>query len=74
MFEQRTSTAEPLASMIGVPPWLPLLVTDRAPAVTPVSGRFSVICSSRMRATTLRFLPRTMDWACTQSSLSWLKS
>ena len=56
--------------MIGVPPWLPLLVIDTAPATTAVCGMLSASCSSRRRATTLRGLPRTTACDCTQSSRS----
>jgi hypothetical protein len=49
--------------MSGVPPWSPLLVIEIAPAVTAAFGTVSVISSRRRRATTLRGLPRTVDWA-----------
>src|SRR5215210_3437819 len=79
---QRTSTSAPWTSIMGVPPWLPLFEMDSAPAGTPVSGMFSVSCSSRRRATTLRDLKcgfagppsRSVDWDWAQTWLSPLKS
>src|SRR5215207_5551759 len=69
-FVQRTITCDPEASMIGVPPWLPLLVSLMAPETTAVSGTVSCSCSRRRRATTLRGLPRTSACDWTQSSRS----
>ncbi len=60
--------------MIGVPPWLPLLVIFTAPDVTADRGTLSASCSSRRRATTLRGLPRTIACDCTHSSRSLLAS
>ena len=68
---QRTTTCEPVASMIVL---LPLFVVSKLPAVTPLRGNGSVKRSRLSSATMLRGLPCTTACACTQSWRSPLAS